>query len=418
MKARSYRIVLEPDLKEGLDRSRVVKKLGALFKRDETVVEKLLASSPRVIRKGLELDKAQKYVSLIQRAGAVARIEQEETQERQAEPYPSTVADSREFTVEKEPQPEAATRSSEAMPRMRSERARSKADIEPETQPAAELPYAHAGPNTCPRCGYEATGDDDVLMVRGDCPRCGLLVKKELGIGRASDSRDRPSEIAYYEGTIPASWERRALASIYTFSLFLGIYAVLTLMFILVFAPLDSTGEYVGKRFLASAFDAFPVFSTTLIVLGLCLAVPFFNGGRSWGQAKFEISLLYTEEAQAGGLPLSLVFRVAAVLMLSFLPGMVVLWLARSFERFESEWAGNVVTVVSAVLSWGASWVYLLRRPDKRSLLDLATGTIQIEETLLPDDARRQALVPFAAAAGFWILVGWVFPFILKVLKW
>jgi hypothetical protein len=289
---------------------------------------------------------------------------------------------------------------------------------QPEPQPTSELPYAHAGGNTCPRCGYVAADDDDVLMVRGDCPRCGLLVKKELGIGRMSGSRDEASEIAYYEGTIPAGWERRALASIYTFSLFLGIYAAFTLMFILVFAPLDSTGEYIGKRFLASAFDAFPVFSTTLIVLGLCLAVPFFNGGRSWAQAKFEINLLYTEEAQAGGLLLSLVFRVAAALMLSFLPGMVVLWLGRSFSYFESEWAGNMVTVVSAALAWAASWVYLLRRSDKRSILDLATGTIQIEETLLHGDARRQALVPFAAAAGFWILVGWVFPFIIKILKW
>ncbi len=416
MKARSYRIVLEPDLKEGLDRSRVVNKLAALFKRNEVVVEKLLASSPRIIRKGLELDTAQKYVRLIRGAGAAARIEQEEASEPQAEPGPEPVADSGEVAVEKETQPEPVIQPSAAEARRHNERARAKAEIEP--KPTSELPYAHVGGNTCPRCGYEATGDDDVLMVRGDCPRCGLLVNKDLGIGRVSGSRDEPSVIAYYEGTIPASWERRGLASIYTFSLFLAIYAALTLMFILVFAPLDSTGGYIGKRFLASAFDAFPVFSTTLIVLGLCLAVPFFNGGRSWAQAKFEINLLYTEEAQAGGLLLSLVFRVAAVLMLSFLPGMVVLWLGRSFSYFESDWAGNMVTVVSAALGWAASWIYLLRRPDKRSILDLATGTIQIEETLLPDEARRQALVPFAAAAGFWILVGWVFPLIFKMLKW
>jgi hypothetical protein len=416
MKARSYRIVLEPDLKEGLDRSGVVKKLGALFKRDEVVVEKLLASSPRVIRKGLELDTAQKYVRLIRGAGAAARIEQEEAPEPQAEPGPAAVTDSGEVAIEKESERKPATHPSAVEVRALSERARLRAEIEPE--PPSELPYAHAGGNTCPRCGYEATGDDDVLMVRGDCPRCGLLVKKELGIGRASGSRDEASEIAYYEGTIPASWERRALASIYTFSLFLGIYAASTLMFILVFAPLDSAGEYIGKRFVTSAFDAFPVFSTTLIVLGLCLAVPFFNGGRSWAQAKFEINLLYTEEAQAGGLPLSLVFRVAAVLMLSFLPGMVVLWLGRSFSYFESEWAGNVVSVVSAGLGWAASWVYLLRRADKRSLLDLSAGTIQTEETLLPDEARRQALVPFAAAVGFWVLAWGVLPFILKMLKW
>jgi hypothetical protein len=416
MKARSYRIVLQPDIQEGLDRSEVVEKLAALFKRDETVVEKLLASSPRSIRKGLELDKAQKYVRLIRGAGATARIEQEDPPEYRPEHELPAVADSQEFTAENEPQPKPVIQPSAAEARRHNERARSKAEIEP--TPPSELPYAYADGNTCPRCGYEATGDDDVLMVRGDCPRCGLLVKKELGIGRMSGSRDEASEIAYYEGTIPAGWERRALASIYTFSLFLAIYAALTLMFILVFAPLDSTGDYIGKRFLASAFDAFPVFSTTLIVLGLCLAVPFFNGGRSWAQAKFEINLLYTEEAQAGGLLLSLVFRVAAVLMLSFLPGMVALWLGRSFSYFESDWAGNVVTVVSAALGWGASWIYLLRRPDKRSILDLATGTIQIEETPLPDEARRQALVPFAAAVSFWILVGWVFPFILKMLKW
>ena len=28
--------------------------------------------------------------------------------------------------------------------------------------------------NVCPKCGYQPTHEDDVLLVRGDCPRCGL----------------------------------------------------------------------------------------------------------------------------------------------------------------------------------------------------------------------------------------------------
>ncbi|MBI5248411.1 MAG: hypothetical protein HY912_02855, partial [Desulfomonile tiedjei] len=272
--------------------------------------------------------------------------------------------------------------------------------------------------NTCPRCGYRAENDDDVMLVRGDCPRCGLLVKKDLAIVPESGRSEDDAEVDHYEGKIPATWERRALASLYTFSIFLGAYAGLTLIFILIFAPLDSVPELVGKRLLSAAFDAFPMFSTALIVMGICMAVPFFNGGRSWAQTKYEIHLLYTPEAQVGGLLLSLTFRVAAIMMLSFVPGMVVLWIGYTFDRFGTICATNIVTVVSTALSWAAASFYATKRPDKRSLLDLAAGTIQIEEAALSDNARRKALIPFAAAAGFWILVGVVLPYILRTVKW
>ncbi len=243
-------------------------------------------------------------------------------------------------------------------------------------------------------------------------------MKKELAATLDSQRSEEGSETDYYRDNIPASWERRFLASIYTFSMFLGAYACLTLIFILVFAPLDSVAEYIGKRFLASAFDAFPTFTTALIVIGLCMVIPWFNGGRSWAQKELEIHLLYTPEAQGGGLYLSLLFRFAAIMMLTFLPGMIVLWIGYAFERFESHWATNIVTVVCAALSWAAASLYVRRRPDKRSLLDLAAGTIQVEEIALSDEARKKALAPFAAAVGTWVFLGGLLPFILKTLRW
>lgn len=415
MNDRSYSVVLEPQLQEGFERSKVVKKLAALFKRDDQVIVKLLAASPRIIRKDLDLASAEKYVRLIMAVGASARIQPAETPEPQAEPVSGEMPHLRESNTDSErasapkiPRPERVPgRPTVPVPEV--------SESEAEEQPFSAKQYVQTDDDSCPRCGYKAATDDDVLLVRGDCPRCGLLVKKDLGVAVDSGGSDEAAITDYYEGTIPATWERRALASIYTLSMFLGAYAVITLLFLFVFAPLESVHEYIGKRFLSAAFDVFPMFSTALIVIGLCVAVPFFNEGRSWAQVKFEINLLYTPEAQVGGLYLSLLFRFAVTMIISFLPGMVVLWIAQAFGRFSSPWSINVVTVVCAALSWAAASFYATRRQDKRSLLDLAAGTIQIEDSPLSASARMTALLPFAAVVSVWALLGGVVPLILKM---
>jgi hypothetical protein len=407
MNENSYSVILEPDIKDGFDRTSVVKKLAVLFKRKEPLVEKLLAASPKIIRKDLDRVTAEKYVRLIGTAGASARIDP-----LIVDSTPAEVLQSEPRGQESSAEREISHRSRDQTESDHQERARFTTET-PERESRQQISSEKqilAGDNTCPRCGYIAEIEDDVLLVRGDCPRCGLLVNKGLATATESRSED-DSDIDYYEGKIPASWERRFLASIYTFSLFLANYAVITLVFILVFAPLDSVTEQIGTKFLSSAFSAFPIFTTALIVLGLCLAVPFLNGGKSWAQSKFEIDLMYTPEAQVGGLPLSLGFRVATIMMISFLPGMVILWALHAFERLESFWATNLVTVASAALSWAASIVYVKRRPDRRSLLDLAAGTIQIEDTALSDGARMKALAPFAATVAIWIILAGIMPF-------
>ncbi|MBI5250167.1 MAG: hypothetical protein HY912_11795, partial [Desulfomonile tiedjei] len=110
MKERSYSIVLEPNIKEGLDRSKVVRKLAALFKRDESLIEKLIASSPRTIRKDLDLATAEKYVRLIQAAGASAKIESEEVQVPHAEPDLAAKLSTQESTPDESRSPERSVR--------------------------------------------------------------------------------------------------------------------------------------------------------------------------------------------------------------------------------------------------------------------------------------------------------------------
>ena len=124
------------------------------------------------------------------------------------------------------------------------------------------------------------------MIVRGDCPRCGLLVKKELAHAFRDEVEQESREIDFYEAKLPATWERRALASLFHFSLFLAVHAGFTLMCIFLFAPLDSVGDYILRNFLLTGLEAFPLFSAVAFVLAACIGVPLINGGRTWAQSK------------------------------------------------------------------------------------------------------------------------------------
>ncbi|MBM3302945.1 MAG: hypothetical protein FJY85_23740, partial [Deltaproteobacteria bacterium] len=129
----SYRVILEGTVREGFKRGRVVKNLAALFKKDLASVERLLSGKPRPIRTGVKRETASRYVKIIQEAGAVAWVELEAPPKAEPE-----VTEQPVVVPEKEP-------------------------IVPDV--------------ICPRCGYQASREDDVMLVRGDCPKCGLLVR-------------------------------------------------------------------------------------------------------------------------------------------------------------------------------------------------------------------------------------------------
>lgn len=382
MEDQSYKVILEGKLRDGLERPLVVKKLAALLKRDLEEIANLLSGEPTVIAEGLDYRTALRYQSLLGNAGAVSRIEPEAS----VVPEPAATVD-RSLPVE----PKALSTSL----------------------------------NVCPKCGYQPIREDDVFLIRGDCPRCGLKVAKDVTEEPEQVSpllyedalSERTHTPAIYGNRVPASWKRRVLASVHTFSLFLGVYCCLAMLFVFSFVPLESVAGYAGKGFLYAAFVSFPVFLPGLSIFLISFVLPIFNKGLTWGQKMAGIVVLYTEDAQVTGLYLSLAFRVVAMGLVSFAPGLIVLWLGSKLGLAANEVTANAVMILMAILGWVGCWVYLVKDPEKRGMLDRAGGTIQTEEDPLPEDAMKKALMPIGVVAGLSILLGIVIPLSLRALK-
>jgi hypothetical protein len=381
-----YKVIMEGKLRDGLERPPAVRKLSALLKRDVEEVAGLLSGEPSVIAEGLDYRTALRYQSLLGNAGASSRIESEP---RVAVAPVAAAAPAVEQILSQQPEVHSST------------------------------------PHVCPKCGYQPGRDDDVLLVRGDCPRCGLKVVSDLPEepdetfqSLHSDSlSERPRTTSIYGNRIPASWKRRVLASVHTFLLFLAVYCCLAMLFIFSFVPLDSVPGYVGKGFLDAAFVSFPMFLPALSIVLISFVLPIFNQGLTWGQKIAGIVVLYTQEAQLSGLYLSLAFRVAAMGLVSFAPGLILLWLGSKVGLVANEVTANAVVILMAVLGWLGSWVYLVRNPEKRGILDRAAGTIQTEEEPLPEDALKRAFMPISAVTGLAIVLGIVIFLSLRALK-
>lgn len=383
MEDQSYKLILEGTLREGFERPPAIKKLSILLKRDVEEIADLLSGKPKVIAKGLDYRTALKYRSLIGNAGAMSRIESE-------------------ASITNEPVGAA------------------KQTLADQQEPAS------SECNICPKCGYQPAREDDVLLVRGDCPRCGLKKAPSHfpeepepvpGPLHKNWLSDHPSTPTIYGDRTPASWKRRALASVHTFLLFMAVYCCLAMLFIFSFVPLESVPGSVGKGFMTAAFTSFPMFLPGLSIILISFVLPIFNRGLSWGQREVGIVVLYTQDAQVGGLYLSLAFRVAAMGVVSFAPGLIVLWLASKLGLMVIAAAANAVMIVAAILAWLGSWVYLVRNPEKMGILDRAGGTIQTEEEPLPEDAVKKALMPIGAVVGLSIMLGIIIPLCLRALK-
>ncbi len=373
MKEKIYKVFLEGTVREGFERPHVVRKLAGLFKKDEATIERLLSGNPRPISKGLDRQKAYKYLELIERTGAACRVDAEE------EPPPVVEPD--------------------------------------EPQQASEEPKPLAPIRVCPRCGYEASSDEDIMVVRGDCPKCGLLVQTARVAD--SDSDDWGDEITrgkgFYQDRTPAAFDRRFLAGLQTFSLFWAVYlGIVYIMIFIVFPAGWITGQ-TGLRFLKTAFLLFPELTSLISIGVVSLLIPLLNEGRSVGQSLFAIEPLFSEEAQTSGLALSVTFRAAAIAAISFLPGRAVLWICGWFGLIKTELGALIVIVVCACLSWGACTYWARRKDAKRGILDFVTGTLQVEAGPLPEKPVRKALMPLGVVAVALILQVIVFPQIQKL---
>jgi uncharacterized RDD family membrane protein YckC len=370
MERQSYRIILEGTIKEGLERTVVVQTLSHVFGRDTGTVEKLLAGRPRLIRTQLDLETASKYRTIIERAGALCRIE----------PDPASV---------EIPEPAAP-------------------------EPTAPAPSDEKG-ITCPRCGYRPSRSDDVLIVRGDCPRCGLLVQKTDQILRtegqqvpALESKDEPPNI--YGERVPASWLRRGLAATYSLGAFLLVYWCIVLAFMVVFFPLETIPSLIARDFVPIAVANFPLVLSSASIFLVMFAYPLFKDGSTPGQQAFGIRMLFLGEGNITALMLALALRTLAAGTVSFVPGLL-------FQRawrmvFTPVERPLMAMVVTAGLAWAALAAHAHRTPDKRSALDIVAGSIQTEESIMPPNPWKKALTPLAGALGFLIVVGFILPYV------
>ena len=380
MTDRTYRIILEGTVKGGVDRSKVVAQLAQLFRKDSRTAEKLLAGTPRIIRRHVDHPTALKYQNILERAGAAARVEPE------VEPLVKIV-------TAQQPSPEDAGSPSER-----------EAVV-------------------CPRCGYESKREDDVLRVRGDCPRCGLQVIKPDDLAdpigtSADDDLDRDaSRESPYAGMDSASWARRACAAMYTVAIFLALCFVFVTMSILFLVPVDSVPEYLTKRFLRAALTSFPILTASAGIFIVLFLMPLAAGGRTRGQKAFDIQLFFTDEGQTGGLALSLAFRTVAAGLVSFVPGRLVLWILSWWEIYPAWKWGWLLMGVAALLGWSIVWVYGVGRKDGRGLLDQAAGTVQLERGVLPAGALTRAGKPLAGMVALILFVGVALPYAMQWLN-
>jgi len=378
MNDKTYRVIVAGAIGDGFERSQVIRNLSLLFKRDAAAVSKLVSGRPVVIRKDVDYETAQKVQKLLNKAGVPARVQ------RSTEPVSADTGNS---------------------------------------PPEASLKRPGPKETVCPKCGYTATNSEDVLIVRGDCPRCGLVLGSPVpGREVTAESEDSPDsatpEISErqdpYADRIPASWRRRALAALSTFTFFLVVYCISIVLFILAFIPLGSVPDYLGRRFFEMSVGYAPTFFSVITILIVSFAFPIFRAGRSWGQDKLDIHLLYTKEAQVGGLYLSLAFRTVAICLVSFGPVLAIQTIASRLGIDGGVW-GNALFILCIGASWAVSWLAAYKGSDKRSLLDLAGGTIQIEETVLPDQAAKKILITFGWVAGAILGIGVILPVFLKL---
>ncbi len=248
--------------------------------------------------------------------------------------------------------------------------------------------------------------------MRGDCPRCGLLVKGDARSLISDDSESIPKADAseVYGERTPATWKRRILASMHTLTIFLAAYLLFFLIFILLILPPDQIFRTVGREFLSTVLAAFPMVIISLTVFVVSFVLPLVTGGRSWGQQLTNIQVLYAGEARIGGLQLALALRAGAMLMVSLIPGLVAVRIGQWLGLLVGPWAINTVMFVAGVIGWIVSWIFELSREDRRGLLDLVGDTIQVEEEQLTPDAVQKALLPLVGIVALWLIFAVVLP--------
>lgn len=384
---RKYKVIVNGTVLDGFDRSKVCSNLAAAFKLDLNKADRLIDGTPRTIRKDLGRATAEKYSKILLKAGASCSIELQEN-EIVSEPVKPGLNEVKKIDVKE-----------------------THAVIQEDEQ---------SGPE-CPRCGYEAKSPDDTILTRGDCPKCGFIADKELfDKFKAEEDFQRSesdSEDDFFRDWIPAGRERKLLASIYTFTLFVWMYLGLLFFCIFAFVPVVQIPLHVFKKFYQTALVFFPEFLAGMAIVTISFIMPLYYEGRTWGQKKAGIELLYVTEAQSGGLYLSLLFRTLTILALSYVPGFAVLKLINWISPLDNQSISLLIIALSAAASWFLSRLFTSFRKDEKSLTDLAAGIVQTEADLVPIGAVGKAAVKLSHPVGIIVLLTLVIPGLLRLFR-
>ena len=189
------------------------------------------------------------------------------------------------------------------------------------------------------------------------------------------------------------------------------LYIGIVIVFMFLFFPLPDVPYHLVKNFLFTAKSNFPMLLSAISILILEFLIPLFVEGRTWGQREFGIGILFSGEAATGGLILSLTFRVATILLLSYAPGLLAIKIG-GFLGYAKVLAPYhiPIMVAAAVPAWVTSWLFPLLSRNTTSVLDFVSSTVQTEERLLPAGPELKAIKPLAGALGFLVLFGLLTP--------
>ncbi len=427
----SYIVVLQGTIGKGFTPAQVVPRLAQIFKKDEASIERLLTGTPRQIIRTSNEEKALKFKKLLERAGAPCTVMREEGEPQDpaprapANPSPSADAATSGHHRPAEPQPgqppSGLHRTPPPAPHEETPRrpARPAPAPEPPTTPrSGHLPRSVTEQplTTCPRCNYQAASDEDVMLLRGDCPRCGLMVNRpaaevlderpfvpadlEDGLKGVAEVlkesfRAGPEPTALTGDFTPASVDRRMKAALSTFSVFLVVYLVCVLLSMVVFLPAAAISRAAGFNFFAIAATTFPLINSVLSIAVVWFVIPVFSGGLTFGQRMFGIDLLYSEEAQAGGLYLALILKIIAIVAITFVPAFIVQWLLVRLGVVTGPKQLQIAAMLTAVVSWSVCWLIASMGAPGRGILDRVAGTVQIEADSEPEHATWKILAPY-----------------------
>jgi hypothetical protein len=186
------------------------------------------------------------------------------------------------------------------------------------------------------------------------------------------------------------------------------------LVFVAIFAvvPLEAVPSQIMRRFLEISLLNSPFLFGIFSILITGVILPFFLGGLTWGQKLSGIQVSYTREAQSSGLATSLLLRSAVVLAISYGPGWISWSLFEKFNLLRNLWLGPFLLIFGAVICWSAIAVHSLYA--KRSILDVAAGTVQSRNLQLGNPTLRSSLIPFLGVLSFIIVLGCVIPLIIS----